>query len=127
MRSRYSAYVLEEIDYIVETHNPETRDEEVDRDATAQWAATSNWKGLTIVGTEKGGPDDKEGMVEFIARYETDGSTISHHERSYFARIDDRWYFTDSENPGPRRVNKVGRNEPCPCGSGKKYKKCCGR
>ena len=27
----------------------------------------------------------------------------------------------------PRRVQKVGRNDPCPCGSGKKYKKCCGR
>ena len=27
----------------------------------------------------------------------------------------------------PRKVHKVGRNEPCPCGSGKKYKQCCGR
>jgi hypothetical protein len=27
----------------------------------------------------------------------------------------------------PARVVKIGRNEPCPCGSGKKYKKCCGR
>ena len=27
----------------------------------------------------------------------------------------------------PRRVEKVGRNEPCPCGSGGKYKKCCGK
>jgi uncharacterized protein YecA (UPF0149 family) len=26
----------------------------------------------------------------------------------------------------PRRASKVGRNEPCPCGSGKKYKRCCG-
>ncbi|WP_257791156.1 SEC-C metal-binding domain-containing protein [Salicibibacter kimchii] len=28
-------------------------------------------------------------------------------------------------NPA-KKVEKVGRNEPCPCGSGKKYKKCCG-
>ena len=27
----------------------------------------------------------------------------------------------------PKRVKKIGRNEPCPCGSGKKYKNCCGR
>ena len=27
----------------------------------------------------------------------------------------------------PRKVKKIGRNEPCPCGSGKKYKNCCGR
>jgi len=26
----------------------------------------------------------------------------------------------------PRSVTKIGRNDPCPCGSGKKYKKCCG-
>ena len=27
----------------------------------------------------------------------------------------------------PRKVQKIGRNDPCPCGSGKKYKQCCGR
>ena len=27
----------------------------------------------------------------------------------------------------PKRVNKIGRNDPCPCGSGKKYKNCCGK
>ncbi len=32
-----------------------------------------------------------------------------------------------SEKPQPARAQKVGRNDPCPCGSGKKYKKCCGR
>ena len=34
----------------------------------------------------------------------------------------------NARNPiEPRRVHKTGRNEPCPCGSGKKFKKCCGR
>jgi len=33
----------------------------------------------------------------------------------------------DSEPPKPRTVEKIGRNDPCPCGSGKKYKKCCGK
>lgn len=27
----------------------------------------------------------------------------------------------------PKRVNKIGRNDPCPCGSGRKYKQCCGK
>jgi SEC-C motif-containing protein len=53
-----------------------------------------------------------------------------HHEKSRFVRGEDnRWLCADSEmNPkGPqRRVEKIGRNDPCPCGSGKKYKKCCG-
>ena len=37
---------------------------------------------------------------------------------------------TNSSEQGPKRQavsNKVGRNEPCPCGSGKKYKNCCGK
>ena len=36
----------------------------------------------------------------------------------------------ESEEPTkktPKRVNKIGRNDPCPCGSGKKYKQCCGK
>ena len=31
------------------------------------------------------------------------------------------------QRPAKRSITKVGRNDPCPCGSGKKYKKCCGR
>ena len=34
---------------------------------------------------------------------------------------------SDSGNKTVRKGKKVGRNDPCPCGSGKKYKKCCGR
>lgn len=41
---------------------------------------------------------------------------------NYFAN-----YSTGGERPQPVRVKKVGRNDPCPCGSGKKYKNCCGR
>ena len=33
----------------------------------------------------------------------------------------------EKEKATPKRVNKIGRNEPCPCGSGKKYKNCCGK
>ena len=33
----------------------------------------------------------------------------------------------EKEKATPKRVNKIGRNDPCPCGSGKKYKNCCGK
>ena len=33
----------------------------------------------------------------------------------------------EKKKAAPKRVNKIGRNDPCPCGSGKKYKNCCGR
>ena len=50
------------------------------------------------------------------------------HELASFRREEGRWVYVDGDmNPKgpPRQVAKVGRNEPCPCGSGKKYKKCC--
>ena len=62
-----------------------------------------------------------------IAHFEENGETKTIHEHSFFEAINDRWLYvgaTHSNHP-PITVNKVGRNEPCPCGSGKKFKKCC--
>ena len=130
MRSRYSAYVVENIDYVVATHDPATADD-VDREGAAQWSQSAQWEGLEIVATEAGGENDDEGVVEFIARYRTQEREFAHHERSTFRRIDGTWYYIDGamvkKKPVVRDRPKVGRNEPCPCGSGKKYKKCHGR
>lgn len=129
MASRYVAYTTGDIDYLLETHAPQTRDQ-VDRRATEAWAKSSEWHGLEIVRTEKGGVEDQTGQVEFIARYKRDGVEHAHHELSDFRKIGGRWFFLDGEavaEPPVRRTSpKVGRNDPCPCGSGKKYKKCCG-
>jgi SEC-C motif-containing protein len=69
-------------------------------------------------------------VVEFIATFKEKGVVRHHHERSNFSRVDGEWFFVDGEPVLPEtRVNqspKIGRNDPCPCGSGKKYKKCCG-
>jgi len=130
MRSRYTAYAIQNIDYLAATHDPDTVGN-MDREDTEKWAREANWQGLEIVDTVAGGPEDEEGVVEFIARYETGGKTIAHHERSTFRRIDGQWFYVDGDMVKPKPVRrdtpKVGRNEPCPCGSGKKYKKCCGR
>jgi SEC-C motif-containing protein len=129
MRSRYTAYTQEAVDYIVATHDPATSGE-VDRDATAQWAREATWTGLEIVDTVAGGRGDAEGVVEFVAKFELKGQALTHHERSEFKRIDGRWYYATGEMVRPKPVvrdkPKVGRNEACPCGSGKKYKRCCG-
>jgi SEC-C motif domain protein len=128
MASRYVAYATRNVDYLLETHDPKTR-AQADRRATEDWARRATWKSLELVSTEQGGPSDEEGHVEFIARYAMDGVEHVHHERSLFRRIEGRWYFIDGEKvsaPPVRRVGaKVGRNDPCPCGSGKKSKKCC--
>ena len=128
MRSRYSAYVHGATDYLVSTHAPEGR-EEVDRDLTEKWAKESSWLGLEVVSTDKGAADDDEGMVEFIARYRTAGHDLSHREKSRFKKVDGRWCYVDGEvaRPQPARAAQTaGRNDPCPCGSGKKYKRCHG-
>jgi len=130
MRSRYSAYVVQDVDYVINTHSPETVDS-VDRDGAQSWSQEAEWKGLEIISTEKGQAGDDEGTVEFVARYVLEGELHTHHERSRFQRLDGVWHYVDGEmiKPAPiiRSSPKVGRNDPCPCNSGKKYKKCCGK
>lgn len=123
MRSRYTAYVRGEIEYLLATHAPETR-ASVDVAAVTRWSRDTVWQGLEIVATERGGASDESGFVEFIARGTTNGVPFAQQERSRFTRVDGRWYYVD----GAPRARSVapGRNEPCPCGSGKKFKKCHG-
>ncbi len=129
MASRYVAYATCAIDYLVATHDPKTR-AQTDRKATEAWSRGAEWRGLEILSTERGGPDDDDGQVEFVARYAIDGVEHAHRERSQFRRIDRRWYFVNGKRIGaaPMRhtAPKTGRNDPCVCGSGKKYKRCCG-
>jgi SEC-C motif-containing protein len=128
MRSRYTAYATKAIDYIVATC---LIDEEhgIDKEATKRWSEKSTWQGLAILGAEKGGSADEEGMVEFRATYVLDGLRENHHEKASFVKKDGAWLFAEGEvipETVVREGPKVGRNESCPCGSGKKYKKCHG-
>lgn len=88
MRSRYSAYALGEIDYLVETHSPKP-----DRAGVEDWARRAKFTGLQIVSTKEGGPEDERGFVEFIAVFEEAGRLRQHHEKSRFKKIDGRWYY----------------------------------
>ena len=131
MRSRYTAFTKVEMDYILETHDPKTRNE-TDMDANREWAETANWQGLEILDVAHGGPKDQEGFIEFKAFYaEGDGDDVfEHHEVGEFVKRQGKWYFHDGQDLNQetyvREEPKVGRNEPCSCGSGKKFKKCCG-
>lgn len=130
MRARYTAHTRVELDFIERTHDPDRRGD-IDREATERWARRAEWLGLEIVATEQGGPGDDLGAVEFVAHYRERGERRRHHEIARFRRGDDgHWLYVDGEAPEPETVRRgqprVGRNEPCPCGSGRKYKKCCG-
>ncbi len=130
MRARYCAYVVHKIDYIERTDHP-SRKGGFDRKAAEQWSTLSEWMGLDIIAKEKGGEADSDGVVEFRARFRIRGQEAQHHERSTFAKAEGRWYYVDGDRPAQKPFvhdkPAVNRNDPCPCGSGKKFKKCCGK
>lgn len=145
MRSRYTAYVKGDMAYIKKTLAQEST-ADFDADSARSWAISSTWKGLKILSAEKGGPTDKTGIVEFTATYAQDGDTLEHHEIAHFRKNSQgQWRFVKGDSHSHkhgeghhdhhhhhitahtvvREGPKIGRNDPCPCGSGKKYKKCC--
>ncbi|HEX6591287.1 MAG TPA: YchJ family protein [Moraxellaceae bacterium] len=134
MRARYSAYVSRDIDFVMSSTLPASRSDS-DLEAMRSWSEQAEWESLEIVSRRKGSESDNEGEVEFIARYRLQGVGQQHHERSEFVRVDGEWFFKDGHvlASGPTEkampvvnASKTGRNDPCPCGSGKKFKKCCG-
>jgi SEC-C motif-containing protein len=123
MRARYSAYATGAIDFLEKSTHSKTR-KQFDPEGAEQWSKDSRWLGLTILSADSS-PSDRA-HVNFEARYEDkDGVPVFHRERSLFEREDGEWRFV-SGGAIPATSQKIGRNEPCPCGSGKKYKKCCG-
>lgn len=130
MRARYTSYVTGDIEFLKTSATQEVR-EQFDEEASKAWSAAAEWHGLEILKTEKGQKGDHTGVVEFRALYTANGEFCNHHEISTFVRDDEGWKFEDGEligeTPTVREEPKIGRNDPCPCGSGKKYKKCCGK
>lgn len=94
MRSRYTAYVRGEIDYLLRTHDASTRSS-VDVRAVRKWSKTTLWLGLEIVASSE---DGDSGIVEFIARGSTGGKAFAQRERSRFRRVDGAWFYLDGEH-----------------------------
>lgn len=120
MRTRYSAFVLQKADYIVKTTLP-VQQALLDIKSIESWARETNWAGLEIVShTAKLGK--RHAQVEFKAYYtKHDGEQAAHHELSSFVEVDGRWYFLD-----PTVEMAISQKQPCICGSGEKFKRCCG-
>jgi SEC-C motif-containing protein len=128
MRSRYSAHVLGKTRYLADTLSVAQRADFDIAELESVFGQTE-WLGLEIRVVAGGGEADQTGTVEFVARRRDKSGPGIHHERASFIREDGRWVFDDcvmDPKAATRRVVKIGRNDPCPCGSGKKYKKCCG-
>lgn len=118
MRSRYTAYTQVNIPYIVATTVP-SQQALLDQAAMQEWGETTQWAGLEILAHEPK-LSKIHSAVEFKAFFDTEEGKQAHHERSIFVKINERWYFVDPTVPLP--TNK----QPCVCGSGKKFKACCG-
>ncbi len=118
MRSRYCAYTLGLIDYLVSTTLP-AQQPGLDREAMGQWSRESRWLGLEVERADA--PRGDRAQVTFVAHWaDPSGQQHGHRECSDFLQRAGRWYFLD-----PNHALKSGRNEPCPCGSGRKFKQCC--
>ena len=96
MRSRYTAFVLGAIDYLIDTTAKEHRHAD-DAALLAEQIKATTWTGLKILKTEAGLASDDKGMVEFIARFETDDQIADLHERSSFRKDNNRWVYVDGE------------------------------
>ncbi|MEQ1637469.1 MAG: YchJ family protein [Methylococcales bacterium] len=124
MRSRFSDFALHNTGYLLQTWAENTRPATLDLsdDPTV-------WQELKIVRTQKGGVGDRTGQVEFKAYYTLSGEQYVLHETSRFIKTQERWFYVDGVIKAAGLVallEKQPKNALCLCGSGKKYKRCCG-
>ena len=118
MRSRYCAFVMKDADYLIRTSHSACHAARF-RDEKSAGFATTEWLGLTVF-EHTVSEADNTGYVSFVARFREHGKPGAIIERSRFLKENSQWYYIDGTRP------QFGRNDPCPCGSGKKFKKCCG-
>ncbi len=131
MRSRFCAYARRDADYLSRTWDSAKRPASIDFSKEEV-----TWRRLEVLQCKKGGATDTKGLVEFKAYYEQAGQEFYLHELSRFVKAGAEWRYVDGvvkavakSNPATPAVasaDKQGRNEPCACGSGKKFKHCCG-
>lgn len=124
MRSRFSAYVFQNAAYLLSTWHPSTRPGCIDftQDDVA-------WQKLAIVRCKKGTQHDSDGSVVFKAYYRQHQAQWVLHETSQFIKLEKQWFYLDGQTRCSQVANSAiiqPRNALCLCGSGKKFKQCCG-
>jgi SEC-C motif-containing protein len=92
MRSRFTAYAIGARDYLLATWHPSTRPASLELDGSVRWYR------LDVLRTERGGPLDRAGTVEFRAAYRAGSDRGELHETSRFTREGRRWYYVDGDS-----------------------------
>lgn len=122
MRSRYSAFALQQVNYILQT-TALGQQTALDRDAIADWSQSNDWLKLEVI-QHQPKVDKTHALVEFKAHYcdknQGEKQQHIHHEISHFVLHQQQWYFLD-----PTLDMQVTMKQSCICGSGKKFKQCC--
>lgn len=115
MRSRYSAFAADDGAYLKQTWHRQTCPADLTLEPNTRWLQ------LQVQSSEE---QDDQGKVSFSAVFQENEEWLKLTELSNFVKEQGRWYYVD----GDARFEslKPGRNDPCPCASGKKFKKCCG-
>ena len=117
MRSRYTAHVLGNADYLRDSWHPDFRPDQIDLNNDIHWI------GLQVFEHQAA---ESKARVEFEARLIVRGRLEAMREDSEFVREQGRWLYTRGDALPPSfEPRKLNRNEPCPCGSGRKFKRCC--
>ena len=117
MRSRFSAFCTENVDYLYETHYPNHRQAN-EKEQLKESCKKTQWLSLQVLNASQ---RHSEGTVEFVAFYQAQGGVEQLHEQSKFILEEGKWYYQEGQFLPDI---KLGRNDPCWCGSGKKMKKC---
>lgn len=124
MRARFCAYAKRNANYLLSSWASEKRPAKIDFSKE-----TAEWQRLQIIQCKKGRDKDNKGLVEFKAFYSQEGEEHFMHEISRFVKQNQRWHYLDGviKAAGKAEASQnSGRNALCSCGSGKKFKRCCG-
>lgn len=94
MRSRYTAFTLANVDYLMKSHHPKTRPIK-EKKNMKRWAQSVQWVNLTILNKQKGNETDTEGTVTFKAVFVENGKPDQIYETSNFKKLNNKWVYVD--------------------------------
>jgi len=124
MRARFTAHITGDWSFLHRTYQGTAGSPY----APGEAEPVIGWTKLVIYAHEPGGQPETA-FVDFSAHYLDHERELALYENAEFKRIQGEWIYTRSVREGPAPIKashpKPGRNDPCPCGSGKKYKHCC--
>jgi SEC-C motif domain protein len=118
MRSRYTSFVLGNSLYLINTWHSDFRPKSLSLDPEIHWI------NLEIIESSTNTIENNTAMVHFRAYSFIKDQLSILEEKSSFKKVNKQWFYTTGELI-PSQDEKISRNSSCPCGSGKKFKRCC--